>query len=172
MDGVSCASLMHISTRTFAFFFFFSFFFGIKKKKIESTAVWGAFRCHRLLERLGGRVRCLLSAALSYMQINRGVWRAEEGGGPSLQHRESRSEAPAPRAAAGHGAAAGSTSANCEPPGAPPGPARRGPSAPAFPGCFPLLPIGLSRGRKRELGFAGVARGDPHPAVPCRPGIT
>lgn len=33
MDGVSCASLMHISTRTFAFFFFFSFFFGIKKKK-------------------------------------------------------------------------------------------------------------------------------------------
>lgn len=82
MDGVSCASLMHISTRTFAFFFFFSFFFGIKKKKIESTAVWGAFRCHRLLERLGGRVRCLLSAALSYMQINRGVWRGEVGGRP------------------------------------------------------------------------------------------
>lgn len=80
MDGVSCASLMHISTRTFAFFFFFSFFFGIKKKKIESTAVWGAFRCHRLLERLGGRVRCLLSAALSSMQINRGVWRGEVGG--------------------------------------------------------------------------------------------
>lgn len=39
-------------------------------------------------------------------------------------------------------------------------------------GASPPLPIGLSRGRKREPGFAGVARGDPHPAVPCRPGIT
>lgn len=172
MDGVSCASLMHISTRTFAFFFFFSFFFGIKKKKIESTAVWGAFRCHRLLERLGGRVRCLLSAALSYMQINRGVWRAEEGGeaplcstGRAGAKRQLRT--PRPGTVQRPGALLRTVSRQ----GLPRVPLEGDRQLPLSRGASPP-PTGLSRGRKREPGFAGVARGDPHHAVPCRPGIT
>lgn len=39
MDGVSCASLMHISTRTFAFFFFFPSSLALKKKNREHGGV-------------------------------------------------------------------------------------------------------------------------------------